>query len=133
MSLNDSDQEDREVLLAGNRYAARRDNNPGHSELEAPGPARPRRRLVLVSQNSDAKVSDREWDSDTNSIGGTSDVEVNDVPAPTVPETPFCWSLGMGALASRDLVNLREVFNRRARRQMKVAVQEILARTDRSF
>ena len=41
-----------------------------------------RRRLVLVSQH-EVPESDHEWDSDTDSIGGASDVEGVDVVEPT--------------------------------------------------
>ena len=42
--------------------------------------ARPRRRLVLVSQNPDFVGSDREWDPDTESIGGAPEVDGEEVP-----------------------------------------------------
>ena len=99
MSFNDSDEEDVAGSLAGNRFAVLSDNRSVHAELEVPVPVRPRRRLVLVSQDPDVEVSDHEWDPDTDSIGGASDVEVVDVRAPTVPEPPpLSWSPGSGHL-----------------------------------
>ena len=67
MSLNDSDEEGLEGSLASNRFAVSSDNSTEHAELEVSVPVRPRRRLVLVSQNPDAEVSDHEWDRDTDS------------------------------------------------------------------
>ena len=84
--------------LVGNRFAVLSDNRSVHAESEVPVPVRPRRRLVLVSQDQNVEVSDHEWDPDTDSIGGASDVEVVDFPAPTVLETPLSWSPGSGHL-----------------------------------
>ena len=64
MSFNDSDEEDIAGSLVGNRFAVLSDNRSVHAELEFPVPVRPRRRLVLVSQDLDVKVSDHEWDRD---------------------------------------------------------------------
>ena len=47
-----------------------------------------RRRLVLLSQQ-EVPESDHEWDSDTDSIGGASDVEGVDVVEPTPVEDPI--------------------------------------------
>ena len=105
MSINDSDEEDLEGSLASNGFAVLSDNRSGHAELEVLVPVRPRRRLILVSQDPDVEVSDHEWDSDTDSIGGASDVEVVDVPAPTLPETPIELEPRIRAFASLDPIN----------------------------
>ena len=107
MSFNDSDEEVVAGPLAGNRFAVLSDNRSVHGESEVPVPVRPRRRLVLVSPDPDVEVSDHEWDPDTDSIGGASDVEVVDFPAPTVPETPIELEPRIRAFA--------EVFNLRGR------------------
>ena len=62
--------EDEGSLLRGNRFAVL----GTHGEL----PDRPRRRLVLVSQQDDHGV-DHEWDSDTDTVGGGSDVDAVDL------------------------------------------------------
>ena len=68
MSVDDSDQE-RPARLTGNRFEVL-------SDTAEPSEGRPRRRLVLISQNPG---SDHEWDPDTESIAGASEVEVQDV------------------------------------------------------
>ena len=89
--------DDEEVVagsLVGNRFAVLSDNRSVHAESEVPVPVRPRRRLVLVSQDQDVEVSDHQWDPDTDSIGGASDVEVVDFPAPTVLDSLSCPGSG---------------------------------------
>ena len=68
MSVDDSYQE-RPARLTGNRFDAL-------SDTAEPSEGRPRRRLVLISQNPEPVASDHEWDPDTESIGGASEVEV---------------------------------------------------------
>ena len=103
-----------------------------------------RRRLVLVSQQ-EVTESDHEWDSDTDSIGGASDVEGVDVVEPTLVEDPIILEgrlrAPMRSFASLDAVNLSELFESRPqlmrsvphvlqggfRSAMRVAFQEILA------
>ena len=46
------------------------------AEREVVPVARPRRRLVLLSQNVDPNPSDHEWDPDTESAEGVSDVRI---------------------------------------------------------
>ena len=70
MSVDDSYQE-RPARLTGNRFEAL-------SDTAEPSEGRPRRRLVLISQNPEPVASDHEWDPDTDSIGGASEVEVED-------------------------------------------------------
>ena len=61
MSVDDSDQES-PVRLTGNRFEAL-------SDIAADTDvARPRRRLVLISQNLEPSASANEWESDTDSI-----------------------------------------------------------------
>ena len=73
---------------------------------------------MLVSQPHDAeRASDHEWDADTDSIPGASDVEVGDAVEPTAEEIPVVieprvWAVG-GAFANLDVVNISEVFDRR--------------------
>ena len=67
--------------LHGNRFAVL--GEVPEAEVED----RPRKRLVLVSQHrNDRQGLDREWDSDTDTVGGVSDVEVTEVVEPTVEE-----------------------------------------------
>ena len=76
------------------------------------------RRLVLVSQNHDAVARDHEWDPDTESIRGASDVEEDDVPALSIVETLLVAERIQArtrAFASLDAVNLVECFNHRPR------------------
>ena len=58
-----------------------------HSGHRGRPPAR--RRLVLVSQHGVAESSDHEWDPNTVSIEGTSDVKIHDVVEPTVVPKPI--------------------------------------------
>ena len=78
MSVDDSDQE-RPVRLTGNRFEALSDT------AAEPDVARPRRRLVLISQNLEPSASANEWESDTDSIGGASEADVDDVIQETCP------------------------------------------------
>ena len=55
-----------------------------------------RRRLVLSQQ--EVPESDHEWDSDTDSIGGASDIEGVDVVEPTPVEDPSFWTGDCGPL-----------------------------------
>ena len=101
-------------------------------------------RLVLISQQ-EVPESDHEWDSDTDRIGGASDVEGVDVVAETPVEDPTIleWRLRapVRSFASLDAVNLSELFESRPRLMrsvphvlrgrfrsaFRVAFQEILA------
>ena len=104
---------------------------------------------MLVSQPHDVeRASDHEWDADTDSIPGASDVEVGDVVEPTAEEIPVVIeprvrAIG-GAFACLDVVNISEVFDWRPklmqtvpfmlrgvfRSAMKLALQEILDGTE---
>ena len=101
--------------------------------------------LVLISQNLG---SDHEWDPDTESIAGASEVEVQDVPVESAPKLPIQGRDRVHgvqhAFATLDVLNLAEVFAQRARvmqsvpwvirgafrTTVKVAMQEILAGTE---
>ena len=67
----------------------------------------------------DVRDRERERDSDTESVGGASDVEVNEVVEPTVAEIPIVMEARVRALvrafASLDTVNLTDLFDHRAR------------------
>ena len=70
------------------------------------------------SQRGD-DVRDREWDSDTESVGGASDVEVSEFVEPTVAENPIVLEAtvraSVRAFAILDAVNLVDLFDHRAR------------------
>ena len=72
--------------------------------------AHPRRRLVLVSQNPDFVSNDHKWDPDTESIGGASEVDGEEVPEQSLFETPIEAEPRIHArgrvFASLDSVNL---------------------------
>ena len=108
MNVDDSDQE-RPARSTGNRFEVL-------SDTAEPSEGRPRRRLVLVSQNLG---SDHEWDPDTESIAGASEVEVQDVPVESAPELPIQGRDRVHGVqhvfATLDIVNLTEVFAQRAR------------------
>ena len=119
--------EDEGFPLRGNRFAA----------FDAHG------RLVLVSQQGDHGV-EHEWDSDTDTVGGGSDVEVGEILEPTVVETPVAMEprvrAPVRAFASLDAVDLSDLFETRAkvmrsvphvlrrafRMALRVACQEII-------
>ena len=73
---------------------------------------------MLVSQSHPQEVPLGEWDSDTDSIGGASDVEVEDVLEP-IPAQPVIFEAGVRAptraFASLDAVDLSDVFESRPR------------------
>ena len=141
MSVDDSDQES-PVRLTGNRFEALSDT------AADPDVARPRRRLVLISQNPEPSVSANEWESHTDSIGGASEVDVDDVHQDSVPDVPIPTPPRIfgpqHAFASLDTVNLVEMFSTRARvmqsvpwvlrgafrTALKAAMQEILDGTE---
>ena len=142
MSLDDSDRES-QGRLSGNRFEALSDRAED-SEREVVLAARPRRRLVLLSQNADPIASDHEWDSDTESVEGVSDVEDEECPEASVLETPILAERIQArarAFASLDSVNLVVTFQHRPRLMQVVpwvlrgafrgaiqeALQEILA------
>ena len=113
MSRDDSDRESQ--LQMSSRFAVLSDDA---DELERPSQIARGRRLVLVSQNHDAVASDHEWDLDTESIRGASDVEEDDVPAQSTIETLFVADRIQArarAFASLDSVNLLEFFSHRPR------------------
>ena len=56
-----------------------------------------RRRLVLLTQQ-EVPESDHDWDSDTDNIGGASNVEGVDVVEPTPVEYPSFWKGDCGLL-----------------------------------
>ena len=62
-----------------------------------PHRAQARRRLVLVSQSDPQEAPLGEWDSDTDSIGGASEVEVEDVLEPLPPVQPVIFEAGVRA------------------------------------
>ena len=103
--------------MRGNRFAALSEagDDGQHSGHRGRPPAR--RRLVLVSQHGVADSPDHEWDPDTESIEGTSDVEIHDVVEPTVVPEPINMDRVRapgGAFSSLDAVSLITVFERRA-------------------
>ena len=53
------------------------------------------RRLVLVSQSDPQEAPLGEWDSDTDSIGGSSDVEAEDALEPPPPVQPVIFEAGV--------------------------------------
>ena len=65
------------------------------------------------------EVREREWDSDTETVGGASDVEVDEVVEPTVAEIPVVMEARVRApiraFTSLDAVNLVDLFDHRAR------------------
>ena len=84
MSLDDSDREG-QAHMSGNRFAVL-----GEDVDRLDPVARPRRRLVLVSQNPEFVGSDHEWDPNTESIGGASEVDDGEeVPEQSLFETPI--------------------------------------------
>ena len=98
--------------LQGNRFAVLGE----HGEADE---GRPRRRLVLVSQQAHHGV-DHEGESDTESLGGASVVEdVGEVVEPTVVEIPVSMEARVRAparaFASFDAVNLTDLFESRAK------------------
>ena len=99
-----------------NRFAALSEagDDGQHSGHRGRLPAR--RRLVLVSQHG-VPSPNHEWDPDTESIEGMSDVEVHDVIEPTVVPEPIEMDRVRapgGAFSSLDAVSLSTVFERRA-------------------
>ena len=74
---------------------------------------------MLVSQNPDFVGSDHEWDPDTESIGGASEVDGEEVPEQSLFETPIVAEPRIHArgtaFASLDSVNLLDTFNDRLR------------------
>ena len=83
MSVDDSDREG-QAHMSGNRFAVL-----GEDVDRLDPVARPRWRLVLVSQSPDFVGSDQEWDPDTESIGGASEVDGEEVPEQSLLETPI--------------------------------------------
>ena len=109
VSRDDSDRENQVQL--SNRFAALSDDvddSPRRGRI-----VRGRRRLVFVSQNHDTAASDHEWDPDTESVRGVSDVEEDDVPEQSMMETPILAEPRIQAraraFASLDSVNLLEL------------------------
>ena len=84
-----TDSENEVPQLRGNRFAPLGESQVGRDVGN-------RRRLVLISQRTD-DVRDREWDSDTESVGRASDVEVSEVVEPTVAENPVILEARMAA------------------------------------
>ena len=114
MSVDDSDREG-QAHMSGNRFAVLGEDVDRLNPV-----ARPRRRLVLVSQNPDFVGSDHEWDPDTESIGGASEVDDGEeVPEQSLFETPIVVEPRVHArsraFASLDSVNLLDTFNDRPR------------------
>ena len=75
---------------------------------------------MLISQHADeVRDREREWDSDTETVGGASDFEVNEVVETTVAEIPVVVEARvrapMRAFTSLDAVNLADLFEHRAR------------------
>ena len=101
-----------------------------------PDVARHRRRMVLISQNPEPTASAKESESDTDSIGGASEVDADDVHLDSVPDVAPPRIFGPQlAFASLDTVNFVEMFSTRAhafcardvfRTVVKAAMQEIL-------
>ena len=125
MSLDNSDHES-QGRLSGNRFEALSDRAED-SETEVVPAARPRRRLVLLSQNADPVASDHEWDPDTESVEGVSDVEEDECPEASALETPVVAErieVRARAFASLDSVNLVDTFHHRP--QLMQAVPWVL-------
>ena len=136
MGVDDSDQE-RPARLTGNRFEVLSDR----AELRE---RRPRKRLVLISQN---RGGDHEWDRDTKSIAGASEVDFQDCHVESALDQPSrnkTESMVSNTLSPfSDTVNPAEVFDQRTRvmqfvpwvirgafrAAIKVALQEILAGT----
>ena len=128
VSVNDSDLED---PVEGNRLAALRDDDPGSAAQGAPSAetVRQRRRLVLVFDPpaEGEMFGGQESEEDTESLAGAaSEVEIVEVPEPTVDSDPIPTELRLraapGAFASLDAVFLHEVFEMRARVMRSVPV-----------
>ena len=105
MNVDDSDREG-QAHMSGNRFAVLGEDVDRLNPV-----ARPRRRFVLVSQNPDFVGSDHEWDPDTESIGGASEVDDGEeVPEQSLFETPIVVEPRVHArsraFASLDSVNL---------------------------
>ena len=86
---------------------------------------RPRTRLVLVSQHSnDKRGHDREWDSDTDTVGGASDVEVTEIVAPAVEEAPVPMDVRVRApvraFTGLDAIYLTDLFEHRDKMMQSV-------------
>ena len=113
--------EDGGFSLRENRFAAL----GTHTEL----PDRPRRRLVLVSQQDDHGV-DHEWDSDTDTVGGGSDVDVGEILECTAVETPVASMQLTSPICSRGVSSkvrsVPHVLSGVFRTALRVVGQEIL-------
>ena len=133
------DSSDGHAGMAENRFAALQD--PASVENEARGETR-RRRLVLNFQQEGRGESDHEWDPDTDSLGGVSEGEAEDVAGPSEPfDAEARVRAPARSFASLDVLNLSELFESRPRLMrsvphilrggfrlaLRVAVQEILA------
>ena len=121
MSLDDLDRES-QGPLSGSRFEALSDRAED-SEREVVVAACPRRRLVLLSQNAEPVASDHEWDPDTESLEGGSDVEEEDVPEASVLKTPILAEriqVRARAFASLDSVNFVDTFYHRPRLMQSV-------------
>ena len=100
-------------------FAALSDARDDGQHLGRRGQPPARRRLVLVSQHEAAdstRGDDHEWEPDTESIEGMSDVEVHDVVEPTVVAEPSDMDRVRapgGAFSSLDAVSLITVSNAR--------------------
>ena len=108
-----TDSENEVSQLRGNRFAVLGESQEGREIGN-------RRRLVLISQRAeDVRDREREWDSDTKSVGCASDVEVNEVVEPTVAEIPVVMEARVRApvraFANLDAVNLVDLFDHWAR------------------
>ena len=127
MSVNDSDLE---PSLEGNRFAALGNHVSGSAAQGAPSAetVRQRRRLVLVfDPPAEGQVGGQESQADTESLpGAASVVETVDVPEHTVDSDPIPMERRLralpGAFASLDAIDLREVFELRARIMRSVPV-----------
>ena len=86
MSFDDADQ-DQDVGLPTNRFAAPSDHNSDRSEVHVPD-ARLRRRMKWITKHPDsAPVNDHEWDVDRDRIPRALNVQVEDKVEPTAEET----------------------------------------------
>ena len=135
-----ADSSDGHAGMAENRFAALQD--PAGVENEARGETQ-RTRLVLNFQQEGREESDHEWDPDTDSLGGVSEGEVEDVAVPA--SEPIDAEARVRAparsFASLDVLNLSELFEGRPRLMrsvphilrggfrlaLRVVFQEILA------
>ena len=116
--------------MEGNRFAALGVHDAGSAAQGAPSAetVRQRRHLVLVfDPPAEGEVGGQESEADTESLpGAASEVETVEVPKHTVDSDPIPMERRLraapGAFASLDAIDLRQVFELRARVMRSVPV-----------